>query len=307
MKILIAGASGFIGKELTSFLKAYGHKIVHLVRNPRPEGSNAFFWNPEKEELPLSVFSDVDAVINLCGENLFHLPWNSKQKEKIKNSRIQATKTLVKGLLQLKKGPDLFINTSAVGFYGNCGDIWCAEDASKGKGFLADVCAEWEAAVIPLEEKGIRTLIFRFGIVLGVHGGVLKKLLPLFRIRLGGRLGSGKQYMSWIAIDDLLAIFLFALTSKTLGSGAVNVVAPCPVTNREFTKTLGKALRCPTWLSMPAFLLCLIFGWEKANELLLYSIRAEPSKLKKAGYLFKYPTLEKTLSHLELSPKLRKI
>lgn len=298
MKILIAGASGFIGKELATFLQKKGHRVISLVRDLKKSSSHAFFWSPEKGKIDLSAFAGVDAVINLSGENISSRRWTALQKQKIFESRLLATRTLAEALCKLENPPRLFISASAIGIYGNSGDVYCNENSEKGAGFLSDVCAQWEEAAKAVSLKGVSTLIFRFGVVLSPDGGALHKMLPFFRWGLGGILGSGKQYLSWIAIDDLLAIFLFALTDDHLKGGIVNLVSPYPVTNREFTKTLGRVLHRPTWFKVPSFLLHCLFGEERADALFLTSTRVEPLRLKLDGYVFQYPTIEKALNHL---------
>ena len=298
MKILIAGASGFIGKALSAFLQKRGHQIISLVRDPKEIRSDAFFWSPENGQIDLAAFTDVDAVINLSGESIFDRRWTPEQKQKIFQSRTLATSTLVQALCDLPHAPSLFISTSAIGIYGKKGDLYCNEHSAKGTGFLSDVCAEWEEATKAAALKGISTLIFRFGIVLSPLGGALKKMLPIFKLGLGGSLGSGDQYMSWIALEDLLSVFLFAVTNHNLKSGIVNLVSPHPVTNKEFTHTLGRILHRPTWFHIPAFVLRSLFGTEKADALFLSSTRVEPLRLQSVSFVFQYPKIEDALNHL---------
>lgn len=297
MKILISGASGFIGKELCRYLQLHGHTVVKLVRTPSDVGPHAFLWNPDQGEIDLSAFKDVDAVINLSGENISK-QWTAETKKKILQSRLQATHTLVQAFQNLEKPPHLFISTSAIGIYEDLRDYYCNEKSPVGSQFLSDVCRQWEEAAERASLKGIRVLIFRLGIVLSSQGGILQKLLPFFRLGLGAGLGSGKQYMSWISIDDLLSIFLFALTNPELGEGIVNVVSPYPVTNLQFTKTLASVLHRPAWWKIPAFLLRFLLGREMANSLLLNNLRVDPLRLKLSGYAFQYPLLKECLDHL---------
>ncbi len=296
MRILISGASGLVGKALLSFLKTCGHEVVRLVRRPQEVQEDAIFWDPDKGELALPSLEGFDAVINLSGENIAGGRWNEKRKQRILESRIQSTATLAKALSQLKSPPQTFICASAVGIYGDQGDSWCSEDTTSGAGFLADVCKQWEAAAAPAVDKGIRTIFLRFGIVLSAQGGALAKMMLPFKLGFGGALGSGQQYMSWIDIDDLVAIVLYALTHKSL-KGPVNAVSPNPVTNTAFTKILGNALSRPIFLNMPAFALRLILGKEMADEFLLSSTRVKPLRLTQAGYSFLYPDLASALKH----------
>ncbi len=293
MKILIAGSSGFIASQLAPDLGNRGHQVIRLVRDPTRLSQNTFFWNPERGEIDLNAFSDVDAVINLSGANISEKRWTQKWKEEILQSRIQATSTLASAISKLNKAPEVFIQTSAVGFYGDRGEEICTEHTSNGEGFLSDVCCQWEKAASP----PIRTVILRLGAVLSPRGGVLRKILPLFKWGLGGKLGSGKQYMSWIAIDDLLSIFQFVLTHKNI-DGVINAVSPSPVTNAIFTETLSDILHRPAWFPIPSCLLRLLLGKEMANEVLLSSTRVEPLRLKSFGHPFQYPTLLDYLSSL---------
>jgi uncharacterized protein (TIGR01777 family) len=290
MRILIAGASGFIGTALSSYLKLCGHEVLYLVRSLAAlnQRRGAFFWDPEKGEIDPKAFDDVDAVINLAGENIGANDWTQVRKAKILESRLLSTKTLVRGISQLLDKPSVFISASAVGFYGDCGDAFCDEQSPQGDGFLADVCAQWEKGAQEL--KGVRVAILRFGIVLSPNGGMLKKLLLLFRWGLGARFGSGRQYMSWIGIDDLLSIFLFVL-GHDQAFGILNAVSPYPVTNRVFTKELAKALHRLALFSIPDFILRLFLGPQRAYEMVLSSTRAVPRRLKNLGFKFQYADL----------------
>lgn len=290
MKILISGASGFIGNELINFLRTCGHHVSLLVRDHKAVTEGQFLWDPSKNLIDEAAFEGIDAVINLSGENIAGGRWSQERKNKILESRIQATSLLAKTLYKLKNPPSIFLSASAIGFYGDRGDNICNENTINGNGFLAHVCQEWEAAASPAIDKGIRTVFLRFGVVLSKNGGALAKMLLPFKLGLGGALGSGKQYMSWVAIDDVVAIILFALTNAAI-EGPVNVVSPNPVTNYQFTKALGQALGRPTFFNVPAFVLRLILGAEMANEFLLSSTRVDPLKLTQEGYSFIYPDL----------------
>jgi uncharacterized protein len=293
MKLLITGSSGFIGKELVSFLKINGHDPFKLVRTPA-KNREEIFWDIENQTVDSSLLEGFDAIIHLAGENIGSGRWNEQKKQKIFNSRIQSTRLLAKLIPRLKLPPKVFISTSAIGFYGDRGEEYCFENTPNGTGFLADVCKKWEEETLPISESGIRTVIMRNGIVLSPKGGVLKKTLLPFKLGLGGKLGSGKQFMSWIALDDLLAIVLFILQNEQL-EGALNTVSPNPVTNLEFTKTVGAILHRPTCFSVPAFLLRFLLGAEMADELLLNSVRVKADKLIKNGYTFLYPDINNKL------------
>lgn len=297
MKVLLSGASGFVGAALQKHLKSCGHQVVRLVRDPKSLADDTIFWDPEHGKADAADLEGFDAIINLSGENIAGSRWNDKQKTQILESRVKSTFTLAKILAKLKRPPEVFICASAVGIYGNRGNQLCNEDTPSGNGFLAEVCRKWEAAAAPAKDKGIRTVHLRFGIVLSKKGGALAKMLPPFKLGLGGRFGDGKQYMSWITIEDLVAIVLFAMTQRRL-QGPVNTVTPHPVTNEQFTKSLGKAIKRPAFFNVPAFMLKAIFGKEMAEEMFLNSTRVEPLRLNEAGYSFLYPELNTALQHL---------
>jgi uncharacterized protein (TIGR01777 family) len=246
--------------------------------------------------IDITALEGFDAVVNLAGENIA-VKWTEDQKQKILQSRIESTKTLVNALIRLKRPPNILINASAIGYYGNRGDEVCNEESSPGQGFLAEVCQQWEEAAHPAEEKGIRVVLLRIGIVLSPDGGALAKMLPVFKFGAGGKFGSGEQYMSWIAIDDLVGIILFTLNQENL-KGPVNAVAPEPVRNVDFVKILGKTLNRPEILPVPETALKLLAGKEMAEEMLLSSTYVEPKKLLQSGYSFIYPNLEKALNYL---------
>ncbi|MEI8365009.1 MAG: TIGR01777 family oxidoreductase [Parachlamydiaceae bacterium] len=296
MKILISGASGLIGSALQHALMVAGHHVVVLVRDQKKISEQSVFWDPENGVLDPQALQGVDAVINLAGDNLSQGRWSKKKKRAVLNSRVMATKTLIGAMSRCQSSPKVLINASAVGIYGGRGDEICTEATSVGAGFLADVCRQWEEAAAPAMDNGIRTVFLRTGVVLSSQGGALAKMLPLFKLGLGGNLGTGKQYLSWVAIEDVISIILFALVRDDL-KGAINVVAPNAVTNAEFTKILGHVLHRPTVLPVPAFMLRWVVGKEMADELLLSSIRAEPLKLEMLNYEFKYPYLKDALKH----------
>ena len=237
----------------------------------------------------------IDAAVHLAGENIASSRWTPAQKAKIRESRVAGTRLLAETLSKLKTPPKTLVCASAIGFYGDRSDQRLNEDSPPGTGFLADTCREWEAAAKPAADRGIRVVHLRTGVVLASQGGALAKMLTPFRLGIAGIIGSGQQYMSWISLDDLVAVISFALLKETL-RGPVNAVAPNPVTNHEFTKTLGRVLRRPTVFPMPAFAARLAFG-EMADGLLLASTRVEPKRLMDAGFRFRFPALDAALIH----------
>ncbi len=294
MRILLSGASGFIGTALGAALRAAGHQVTPLVRtNPAPAG--AVSWDPPRGEIDAGALAGCDAAVHLAGEPIA-ARWTAARKQRILESRTQGTRLLAEALAKLTPRPRVLVCASAIGYYGDRGGDALNEDSAPGGDFLAGVCREWEAACAPAAHAGIRVVNLRTGIVLSTKGGALKLMLPAFDFLVGGVLGSGQQWMSWIALDDLLAAYQFALTSDTL-SGPVNAVAPNPVTNREFTKTLGRILRRPTIFPVPTFMIGLLFG-EMGRSVLLGSQRVEPARLTAAGFRFQYATLEPALRHI---------
>ncbi len=295
MKVLISGSHGLVGSTLIKSLESDGHEVVRLVRHP-PTGASEIEWSPERYSIALARLEGFDAVIHLAGESIAEGRWNEEKKRRIRESRVKGTRLLSDSLANIKHPPKSFLCASAIGYYGNRGDEILTESSPPGDDFLAEVCVEWEKASEEAVQKGIRTVNLRFGIILDSKGGALAKMLPPFRMGVGGKIGTGRQWMSWIALDDVVGAIKRALTNETL-SGPVNFVAPNPVTNREFTKTLGKVLSRPTLFSIPAFGARLAFG-EMADALLLSSQRVEPERLKKAGYQFRYSELKGALRHV---------
>lgn len=296
MKILISGSTGLIGSALTSCFKERGYEVVRLVRSEALMGDNTILWDPEHRELKLEQFEGFDVVVNLAGENISSGRWSDKKKQKIRDSRVFGTHMLAELLARLQTPPKVFISASAIGYYGNRGDEIMTEESPAGKGFLSEVCQKWEEAANAAKNAGIRVVKLRIGVVLSTKGGALQKMLTPFKLGLGGIIGSGKQYMSWIAIDDVVGAVLYSINTDSL-KGPVNAVSPQPETNYRFTKTLGKVLKRPTIFPLPAFVARFMLG-EMADELLLSSTRVEPKSLIDSGYSFLYPELKHALKHL---------
>jgi uncharacterized protein (TIGR01777 family) len=297
MKVLISGSSGLIGKALQKELKNYGHEVIVLVRDKTKVSPSSIFWDPLHSLIDISSLEGFDAIVNLSGENITLGRWNEARKEMILESRVKSTKTLVDALIRLKNPPKVLINASAIGYYGDRNGEICNENTSPGTGFLSQVCQQWERATLPAEEKGIRTVLLRTGLVLSADGGALEKMLTPFKLGVGGRLGSGKQYISWITIDDLVGIILFSIGNDSI-NGPINAVTADAVMNEDFTKALGEVLNRPTPLPIPEFMLKVLAGEELTKNILLSSTRVEPKKLLQEGYLFKYPNLEEALEYL---------
>lgn len=294
MKILISGSHGLVGTALIKSLEAEGHEIYQLVRYA-PRSKAEIEWSPDRYSIALAMIEGFGAVVNLAGESIAAGRWTEDKKRRIRESRVKGTKLLGDALANLTNRPKTFICASAIGIYGNRGDEILTEASAPGSDFLADVCVEWEKATALATEQGIRVVNARFGVILDKDGGALHKMLPPFRLGLGGRIGSGKQWMSWIALDDVVDALKFALADETL-NGPVNFVAPNPVTNAEFTKTLGKALSRPTIFPIPAFGVRLLFG-EMGEALLLGGQRVEPERLIAADYQFQFSQLGAALNN----------
>lgn len=281
MKIAIAGASGLVGSSLIPFFHAEGHEVIPLKRDAKG-----------LYELP---FEGVDLVINLAGETVSQR-WSDRVKKEILASRVDTTRSLVKQAMEAQHPPKVFLNASAIGFYGNREEQTIDESSSQGQGFLSEVVEAWEQALQPLDHTNIRSASLRFGIVLSTKGGALAKMLTPFKLGLGGKVGSGKQFMSWIALDDVLGAIHHVWLNEHL-RGPINVVSPFPVRNEEFTETLAHLLQRPAILPMPAFAVKLLFG-EMGEALLLSGAKVEPKKLLGSGYPFLYPKLEQALKNL---------
>ena len=293
MNVAFSGASGLIGAALIASLEAGGHRAIPLVRRaPRP-GEDALRWDPASGAITPAGPSVADAVVHLAGDSIMGLRWTAEKKRRIRESRTIATRLLVQTLTRLAKPPAVLVCASGVGYYGSRGDEVLSEESRPGTGFLADLAREWEAATATAIAQGIRVVNLRLGVVLSAHGGALAKMLTPFRLGLGGVIGDGTQWMSWIALDDVIGAIRHAITTDAL-RGPLNLVAPGPVTNVEFTRTLGRALGRPTLVPLPAFAARLAMG-QMADELLLASQRVVPARLQASGYRFRYPTLEDAL------------
>ena len=294
MKILITGASGLIGRTLRRSLEDKGHELL-LASRKEPKGPNQIKWTVEGGFAEPERLEGVDAIIHLAGESISALRWTEEKKKAIRDSRVLGTRSVVEAMARMERKPKVFIAGSATGIYGDRGDQEVDESSEPGDTFLSEVCKEWEAESRKAEELGIRTVLLRTGIVLSKDGGALATMLTPFKLGVGGVVGSGKQYMSWVSLDDEVGAIVFVLENDEI-HGPVNVVAPDPVTNQEFTKTLGDVLYRPTIFPLPTFAVDLIFG-EMGDALLLDSTRVVPKRLLDAGYKFKYTNLKPALEN----------
>jgi uncharacterized protein (TIGR01777 family) len=293
MNILISGASGLIGSTLVPHLEEEGHNILKLTRNEKQQ--DCIVWNPAQGILNLPSSTTIDAVIHLAGENIAEGRWTRRKKERIRSSRIDGTNLISRRIAELDVKPKVMLSASGIGFYGSQGDKILTEADPPGDGFLVSVSRDWEGATSPAEEAGIRVIHMRIGPVLTPKGGALKRMLPSFRFGFGASMGSGRQYMSWILIDDVVSAIGFLLVHDEL-SGPVNLCSPDPVNNREFARTLAKVLKRPATLRIPTAVLKILFG-DLSSEL-LSSTRALPDRLLSAGFEFRYPKLDTGLRHL---------
>jgi uncharacterized protein (TIGR01777 family) len=295
MNILVSGSRGLIASALIPLLGRRGHRVIRLVRPPSVASADQIVWNPAAGEVDAPRLEGIDAVIHLAGEPIPAIRWTADKKARISDSRVRSTRLLAETLAGLSRRPGVLLCASAVGYYGDRGDETLSEESPPGSTFLAGVCRDWEAAADPAREAGIRVVHLRNANVFAAGGGYLGPLLLLFRFGLGGRLGDGRQYLSWIAIDDWIEAVYHVLGMPSL-RGPVNLTAPEPVTNREFTQTLARVLRRPAPFVAPALVLRLVMG-ELGGEL-LQSARMHPGKLVASGYVFRYPQLEGALRHL---------
>lgn len=292
-RVAVTGSTGLIGTALVRALRDDGHLVLRLVRTRPVPGADEVYWSPSLGEVDAAGLEGADAVVHLAGENVGTPPWTEERKRRILDSRVQGTSLLARTLAGLAAKPRVLVSASATGYYGDRGDEVLDESAPSGEGFLAEVCRTWEAAADPAREAGIRVVHPRIGVVLSGGGGALEKMLAPFRLGVGGKMGSGRQWMSWVALHDVVEAIRFAVGADGL-SGPANVTSPVPVTNEEFTRTLGRVLGRPTLFGVPKFALRLALG-QMADEALLASQRAVPRKLREAGFTFRYPDLEGAL------------
>lgn len=296
MKILASGANGVIGAALIPSLQTAGHEVVRMVRATKSQNQSKpiphIVWNPEAGRIDRKDLEGIDAIINLGGEPIAQR-WTAEKKTKIRNCRVDGTRAIAAAIAAMDRPPQVWINASAIGYYGDRGSELLTERSTAGAGFLAEVCEEWEAATGPASQRGVRVVLLRTGMVLSRSGGALEKMLLPFQLGLGGQLGSGRQYMSWIAIEDQVSIIHHIIENSSL-SGPVNAVAPNPATNIEFTRTLGRGLKRPTLFPVPSFAVKFAFG-EMGKAALLSSARVEPQRLLETGFRFQYPSLEGAL------------
>jgi len=300
MKVIVTGSNGLVGRALVGQLLAEGHEVTTLVRSGSrstgEEGVRPARWDPAAGGIDAAALEGHDAAVHLAGESIAEGRWDDEKKRRIRESRVKGTRLLAETLARLERKPAVLVSASATGFYGNRGDETLTEESASGDDFLSEVCREWEKATLPASQAGVRVVHLRFGIILSREGGALAKMLTPFKLGAGGRIGSGRQYWSWIDLADAVGIIRHAITDESL-RGAVNAVAPGAVTNDVFTKTLGGVLGRPTLLSVPAFAARLAFG-EMADALLLGGQRVEPRRLAESGYKFAHPDLESSLRHV---------
>jgi len=289
MKILVSGSSGLVGSALVPVLVARGDTVVRLVRTAAQAQEGTIVWEPAAGVLDQSSLEGFDGVVHLAGESIAQR-WTDELKARIRDSRVKGTQLLSQTLSRLSSPPAVLVSASAIGYYGDRGDEFLLEESPPGRGFLADVCKSWEEASQPAAEKGIRVVKLRIGVVLSSKGGALAKMLPPFEMGFGGPLGSGKQYMSWISLEDIVGVIEAALSDERL-KGPINAVAPNPVTNKQFSDSLGAVLKRPAVFPVPAFGIRLLFG-EMADEVLLASQRGQPHRLSAIDYPFRHRTLE---------------
>ncbi len=296
MRVLVSGATGLVGEALTQALEERGDTPVLLSRRPGTENEARVVWNPAAGVLDPAALDGVAAVVHLAGENVSDGRWSEAKKQRILDSRVNGTRLLAEAIAAARTKPGVLVSASAMGYYGDTGDAVVDEASPAGSGFLAEVCQQWEAATAPAEAAGVRTVHYRIGLVLSADGGALAKMLAPFKAGLGGPLGNGRMWMSWISIDDLVRGILHCIDTESL-AGPVNAVAPHPVTNRDFTKALGRVLRRPTLFPVPAPAIRLLFG-EMGEALLLSSARVHPTRLSASGYHFAHPEIGVALQAL---------
>jgi len=294
-RVVISGATGLIGSRLVRGLREGGYRVDRLMRSSPQPGTTDLHWNPAAGKIDAPALEGAEAVVHLAGENIGQSRWTPERKDRIWKSRVESTELLSRALASLKQKPKVLVSASAIGFYGDRGEEVVTEDSAPGRGFLAEVCRAWEAATAPARAAGIRVIAARFGMVLAGEGGALAAMLPAFRLGLGGPMGSGKQFLSWVALSDLVRIIHFLIETENL-SGPIAAAAPNPVTNAEFAQTLAQVLHRPALFRLPASIIRLLFG-EMGQALFLEGARIAPAKLLAAGFQFLYPDLEKALRH----------
>ena len=299
MKVAVSGATGLIGGALAARLIREGHDVVPLVRRPVSTGEPAIAWDPARGTIDRNALEGCDAVVNLAGESVFGR-WSAEKKRRIRESRVNGTRLVSEAIARLSRPPRVLLAASAIGYYGDRGATELTEESSPGDDFLAEVARDWEAGTGPAAQAGVRVVNTRFGIVLTPAGGLLGSLLPPFRLGLGGPIGSGTQYVSWIALGDVLDVLLFLIATDSI-SGPVNVTAPHPLPNLEFVRTLGRVLRRPSVIPVPGFALQVILGQEAA-AMMVGGQRVLPARLVAAGYRFHHADLEPALRHLLAAP-----
>lgn len=290
MKVAVTGASGLIGTALVASLEADGHQVIRLVRHA-PSNESERQWDPSGAPDPLLV-DGMDAVVHLAAETISGW-WTQRKKDRITESRVRSTQMLAESIAMAEHKPRVFVSASGMGYYGHRKDEILTEESSSGRGFLAELARDWEAATKPASQAGVRVILLRTSVVLSMKGGALLQLLPSFKIGMGGKIGNGKQYWPWITLADVVSAIRFAIDHDTL-SGPINLAAPQQTTNREFSKALGRVLKKPAVFPLPSVVVTLILG-EMGQEALLTSTRGVPAKLLAAGYEFKYPEVEPAL------------
>jgi len=295
LNILVSGSTGLIGSVLCTELAKSRHRVLRLVRST-PAQENEIGWDPSSGKLNKSDLEGLDAVVHLAGESIASGRWTAEKRRRIRRSRTQGTLLLAQSLAELADPPKVLVSVSAVGYYGDRGEELLNEDSGAGSGFLSEVCRAGEGATAPAAARGIRVVIPRLGMVLSAAGGALASMLPVYRLGIGGKIGNGQQYVSWIAIDDVLGIILHAINRDSV-RGPVNAVSPNPVTNSVFAKTLARELSRPAVFALPAFAARLAFG-KMADEALLSSSKVSPARLIESGYEFAFPELEGALRHI---------
>lgn len=290
-RVCVMGATGFLGRAFCAALEQSGVTVHRYSRSARP---GFVSWDPAVGKIDTDPLEGADAVVNLAGEDIAGARWTNARKQLLRDSRVQSTQLLATTLGKLKKPPAVLVNASAVGYYGHRGEDAVFEQSAPGQGFLAELCQAWESAAMPAMQRGVRVVIPRFGIVLSPHGGALARMLPAFKLGVAGRLGSGKQFMSWIALSDAVSMLRFLLSTEVFGP--VNAVAPEAVSNEEFTETLGRIVRRPTMLPVPIFALKAALG--ELSQVLLEGANVRPRVLDEVGFRFDYPRLEDALEAL---------